>query len=187
MVCVVGWKDSGKTAVTVALVGALGARGWRVMTVKHGHGFDLDAPGTDSWRHRHEGGARRVVLAGPEEMAVMGQWGPDGEMELGEIVERFLPDADLVVAEGYKRTSMPKVEVFRAARHEAPLYRPDAPEADGFLAVVSDVALDLPGVACLPLDALDLGARLAELVERALLGGARPGGAAGRVSGEPSG
>jgi molybdopterin-guanine dinucleotide biosynthesis protein B len=54
VVCIIGRKNSGKTELTVALGAELKRRGYRVMTVKHGHGFQLDQPGKDSWRHRHE-------------------------------------------------------------------------------------------------------------------------------------
>ena len=52
------------------------------MSVKHGHHHDIDTEGTDSWRLRHEGGAEKVVLAGPEGFAVMGIWGAEGEAEV---------------------------------------------------------------------------------------------------------
>lgn len=167
---VVGWKDSGKTGLVVELCGELVDRGHRVMTLKHGHGFDLDAPGTDSWRHRHEGGAERVVLAGPDEMAVLGRWGPGGERGPGSLAARFCGDADLVLAEGWKEAPLPKVEVHRA-RGDGLLYDPGAPTAGFWVAVVTDRD-DLT----LPIPVLSLGddgvaARLAEMVEATLLAG----------------
>ncbi|MBI4539687.1 MAG: molybdopterin-guanine dinucleotide biosynthesis protein B [Gemmatimonadetes bacterium] len=170
VVCIVGKKKSGKTTLAVKLVAELAARGRRVMTVKHGHGFDLDTPGSDSWRHRHEGGARRVVLAGPQDLAVVGGWGPAGEMGLEEIVRRFLWDAEIVVAEGYKRERLPKIEIYRRAAHPEPVYDPArAHEIGRYLAIVTDA----PGfqAPCPIFDADDptLSARLADLVERDLL------------------
>lgn len=165
VVCVIGKKNSGKTTLTVALVAELVARGHRVMTVKHGHGFDLDTPGTDSWRHRHEGGASRVVMAGPEDMAVVGEWGPGGEPGLDTIVRRFVSDADVVVAEGYKAEALPKIEVFRQAAHADPIYDRRHQLAGSFLAVVTDVESFPADVPVLALDAPDLVPRLADLVE----------------------
>ncbi|HSR41731.1 MAG TPA: molybdopterin-guanine dinucleotide biosynthesis protein B, partial [Longimicrobiales bacterium] len=171
ILCVVGKKDSGKTTLVVRLVAELVGRGRRVMTIKHGHGFELDREGTDSWRHRHEGGAVRVAMAGPDRMAVMGSWGAAGEPGPEEIAARFLGDAELVVAEGYKGASLPKVEVYRADRHASPVYEPGAPGAAFFLAFVTD----RPDVD-LPLPVLDLGdpeliPRLADMVEASLLRG----------------
>ena len=65
ILCIVGKKNSGKTTLTVALAAELNRRGRKVMTVKSGHGFRLDEPGRDSWRHRHEGGPGEADL--PEE------------------------------------------------------------------------------------------------------------------------
>ncbi|NIP94768.1 MAG: molybdopterin-guanine dinucleotide biosynthesis protein MobB, partial [Akkermansiaceae bacterium] len=73
--------------------------GRRVMSAKHGHHFKVDTPGTDSWRHRHEGRAERVVLAGPDEFAVMGGWGGMAVRPLEGLVWDHLMDAEIVVAE----------------------------------------------------------------------------------------
>ncbi len=91
------------------------------MTAKHGHGFQLDQPGRDSWRHRHEGAAVRTVLASPSDFAVVGNW-PGEEMPLSELVDRFLWDADIVLAEGFKTAPEPKVEVFRDAPGSEPFF-----------------------------------------------------------------
>lgn len=169
VVCVVGRKDSGKTTVAVELVGELVGRGIDVSVVKHGHGFDLDHEGTDSWRLRHEGGARRVLMAGPEELGLVGRWGPEREPSLGTLVERFLADTGLVVAEGYKRERFPKIEVFRTAARARPLYRPEHPEAKTWLAVVTDAPDRVDGVRTFSLSDPDLAEALADLVEERIM------------------
>lgn len=169
VVSVVGFKDSGKTALTVALAAELARRGRRVMTAKHGHGFDLDTPGTDSWRHREEGGAERVLLVGPGELALVGGWGPGGERPLRVLVDRHLPEAEIVVAEGWRAGPEPKVEVYRAAAHSEPVHHPDSPVADTFLAVVTDRADYRPGHPVFPLHDDAHVQRVADLVEEVLL------------------
>ena len=166
VVCVVGKKRSGKTTTVVGLVRTLTARGHRVMTVKHGHHFRLDREGTDSWRHRHEGGAARVVLAGPEGLAVAGDWGPGGEEPLERLVARFLPDADLVVAEGFKSSAAPRIEVYRRGAHPEPLYTAGDPR---YLALLTDVAGFEAHVPVLDVDDAHRFEALAELVEARLL------------------
>lgn len=137
MISVIGWKDSGKTSVAVELVGALRQRGHRVMALKHGHGFRLDTPGTDSHRLRHEAGAERVMLAGPDEMAVLGGWGGEDEPGVTHLAGRYLWEADVVVVEGWKRAPLPAIEVVDRAREERePLWVPGAADRDRFLARV---------------------------------------------------
>ena len=144
ILCIIGKKNAGKTELTVALAGELNRRGFRVMTVKHGHGFRVDQPGKDSWRHRHEGGARRTVMVGPRDFAVVGGW-PGEEMSLSEVVRRFLWDAEVVLAEGFKSSPEPKIEVYREGVHAGPGYFLDDPGAGPTLAVVTDDPnLDLP-------------------------------------------
>jgi molybdopterin-guanine dinucleotide biosynthesis protein MobB len=170
VVCVIGKKKSGKTATTVGLIQELVTRGYRVMSAKHGHGFDLDREGTDSYRHRHQGGAHRVVMAGPEQVAVMGGWGSGGEVPLEELVARYLSDADVVVAEGFKTSGAPKIEVFRRAAHDRPLYGGN-PERDAtYLAVLTDVAGFEAHVPVLDVDDPARFQVLADLVEREVLG-----------------
>jgi molybdopterin-guanine dinucleotide biosynthesis adapter protein len=135
---VIGWKNSGKTSLMERLVADITARGFSVSTVKHvHHAVDLDQPGKDSFRHR-QAGAREVVLASADRFALMVEHrGP--EPELPAILARLAP-VDLVLVEGYKRDSHPKLEVWRAEtgqpmiQHDDPLVR----------AVATDAALSLP-------------------------------------------
>ena len=61
-ICIVGFSDSGKTGVTVGLVDALKHHGLRVGTIKHDiHGFEMDRPGKDSWRHKQAGASTTII------------------------------------------------------------------------------------------------------------------------------
>jgi molybdopterin-guanine dinucleotide biosynthesis protein MobB len=166
VVALVGKKKSGKTTVSVKLIEELDRRGYRVMTIKHGHHFDVDTPGTDSWRHRHEGGSERTVLAGPDGFAVVGSWPREQQMGVVELVRRFLSDADIVVVEGFKSEPVPKIEIFRKAAHAEPVFAPDSCR-DSVLGVVTDDALRYQGagVPILDIEAPEVGSRLADLVE----------------------
>ncbi len=166
---IIGNKKSGKTTLAVAVIGELARRGRRVMSVKHGHHFRLDTRGSDSWRHRHEGRAERVLLAGPDEFALMGDWGPEGEPSLDLLLARHLPEAEIVVVEGFRRARVPKVEIYRSAAQPEPVLNPERAEAMGALAVVTDRP-GLPwSVPVLDADAPDLAARVSDLAEAALL------------------
>jgi molybdopterin-guanine dinucleotide biosynthesis protein MobB len=167
VICVVGKKKSGKTTTVLKLVAALRRRGHRVMTIKHGHHFDLDREGTDSYRHRVEAGAERVVVAGPGQFAVMGSW-PDGtEPGPAALAARYLPDADIVVVEGFKLEPVPRIEIFRRETGHSPIWTASDPQAHRFIAGVTDDDAYRQAVPFPTFDADDpeLGDRLAEIVE----------------------
>lgn len=134
---VVGRKNAGKTTLTVFLAAELARRGHRVMTLKHGHHpADVDRPGSDSWRHFNEGGAERTLLASPE-IRVLFERTPD-EYDPIALARQYLAGADIVLAEGYKRAPLPKIEVFRPAVSPTPLYDASASNANQWLAIVTD-------------------------------------------------
>lgn len=174
-VCVVGNKNSGKTTFVVQLVAELASRGRRVMSAKHGHNFRLDAPGTDSWRHRREGGAERVLLAGPAGFAVVGRWPGGSEPSLDGALARRLAGADIVVAEGFRDSAAPKVEVFRADAQTEPVFGPERAGAAGVLCAVTDRPRAPWTAPAFAADAPDTAARAADLVEAALLPPGPPG------------
>ena len=139
LVAVVGKKNSGKTTLVVALVRELVRRGHRVMTIKHvSHPFEMDQQGRDTWRHMHEGGAERVVMETPGSRVLIAN--TDAEEGPRELAARFLGDAHFVVVEGFAKSDLPKVEVYRRAAHAQPLWAPDAPGADQFIAIVTDAS-----------------------------------------------
>jgi molybdopterin-guanine dinucleotide biosynthesis protein B len=178
LVAIVGKKKSGKTTVIERLVAELVRRGWRVGTIKHGHHFDLDTEGKDSWRHR-AAGSERVVLAGPDGHAVVGSWPLGRPVGPVELAARHLHDLDIVVVEGFKLEDVPKIEIFRKSAHPEPVFAPGSEGAVRLLAVVTDDdgharALSCPTFAP---DLPDLPARLAELVEDRLLDPAAGGAA----------
>ncbi len=168
-VSVIGNKNSGKTTLAVGLIAELARRGRRVMSVKHGHDFRLDNPGTDSWRHRHEGRAERVLLVGPEEFALLGDWDQEGEPFLDLLLTRHLAEAEIVVAEGFREAPVPKIEIFRAGAQPEPVLDPARAQTLGAIAAVTDRP-GLPwSVPVLDPDAPDTPARVADLVEAILL------------------
>ncbi len=110
VVGVAGKKNSGKTTLIEKLVKELRNRGYRIATVKHDvHGFEIDIPGKDTYRHR-EAGARLTIISSPDKVALVEM--REKEMDLEEILERFVEDVDLVITEGYKSHPIPKIEVY---------------------------------------------------------------------------
>jgi molybdopterin-guanine dinucleotide biosynthesis protein MobB len=137
IVSIIGRKNAGKTTLTVALAGELVRRGHRVMTIKHGHHpADADRKGSDTWRHFHEGRAERVLIASPD-LRVLFERSPDDYDPVG-LAQQYMHGADIVLAEGYKAAPLPKIEVFRRAVADAPIYREASPDAEQWIAVVTD-------------------------------------------------
>ncbi|GAB6097116.1 molybdopterin-guanine dinucleotide biosynthesis protein B [Desulfatiferula olefinivorans] len=109
----VGSSNSGKTTLIARLIGELKKRNVRVGVIKHAHhGFDLDREGSDSQTYQRSG-ADAVMLASPRGMALMRPCPNDADPDR---LIGFLSDMDLVIIEGYKRASYPKIEVHRADR-----------------------------------------------------------------------
>src|SRR5262249_1702018 len=99
--------------------------------------------GTDSWRHYHEGNADGVLIASPELRAVFERRPDDTDPE--SLARRYFADRDLVIVEGFNRSSVPKIEIFRKAVAAAPLVM-EAPARSPWVAVLSDTAV--PGLTC---------------------------------------
>lgn len=163
---ITGWKNSGKTTLTERLVRELTARGRTVATVKHAHhDFDIDKPGTDSFRHR-AAGAREVAIVSGRRWALMHELGDEAEPRLDDILARLAP-CDLVLIEGYKREPHRKIEARRAgARDHAPLSAQDP----NIVAVACD--RPQPGETLPVFDLDDVGA-IADFIERTV--GLTPG------------
>jgi molybdopterin-guanine dinucleotide biosynthesis protein B len=132
---IVGWSGSGKTTLLTALIPRLRAHGLTLSTVKHAHhGFDMDRPGKDTYRHR-EAGAHEVLVATTRRWALLHE--VDGpEPALSALLARMTP-VDLVLVEGFKTHEFPKLEVHRPALGKPPIW-PDWPDV---VAVASDAAL----------------------------------------------
>jgi len=132
IVSIVGSSGSGKTTVLESLIPLLRAKGVRVGTVKHGcHKLSLDEEGKDSWRHA-EAGAEVALVSTPSGLGVFRSL--DEELSLDELVELYLSDMDLILAEGYKQERISKIEVRRGPSDGSLLTK----EGEGLLAVVSD-------------------------------------------------
>lgn len=128
MVCIAGPSGSGKTTLMEELIRELSRRGYRVATIKHTHhAVELDQPGKDSWRHRQAGATVSVVVS-RRSVAIFGDL--ERELTVEELSGRFIHQADLILAEGYKSGGTPKIVVVGDGAW-------DAAEWTGVKAVVS--------------------------------------------------
>jgi molybdopterin-guanine dinucleotide biosynthesis protein MobB len=157
VISIAGKKNSGKTTLVVALAAELKRRGHRVASVKHGHhGFEIDQPGRDSWRHFHEGEVEAVLMMSASKIALVMRM--EEEPDPAALIERLYGGRgyDLVLVEGFKHGPFAKLEVYRRAVHERPVYDPsDAEAAARYLAVITDDPGFPAGVPVIPLDPED--------------------------------
>ncbi|MBI5255345.1 MAG: molybdopterin-guanine dinucleotide biosynthesis protein B [Burkholderiales bacterium] len=130
-----GPSGVGKTTLVERLIIELKARGQRVSVIKHAHKtFDIDHPGKDTWRHR-QAGAFEVMIASGHRLAKMREYEVQGQPTVHQLIAEMVP-CDWLLVEGFKHADIPKVEVWRAALGEPPMY-PDEP-------YVAAVATDAP-------------------------------------------
>ncbi|WP_054958533.1 molybdopterin-guanine dinucleotide biosynthesis protein B [Paenibacillus dakarensis] len=106
---IIGYKNSGKTALSCQLIAALTAKGIRVGSAKHdAHGFELDDEGTDSSRHLGSG-AVQTVLTSKTATRMM----RPSEVHLEEIAAMMQGTVDIIIAEGFKTAPFPKIALLR--------------------------------------------------------------------------
>lgn len=152
---IAGWSGSGKTTLIEKLIPEFSARKLSVSVIKHAHhGFDLDRPGKDSYRHRAAGATQVLMLSG-DRWVLMHELRGDPEPTLDEQL-RLLSPCDVVLVEGFKAAAVPKVEVHRPEHGKPPLWS-DNPHV---VAVASDACIECP----LPLLPLNDAAAITEFI-----------------------
>jgi molybdopterin-guanine dinucleotide biosynthesis protein MobB len=113
IVSIVGESKSGKTTLIEKLISELKSRGYRVATIKHTiHHLGFDKAGKDSWRHIQAGSTATAIVS-PDEVVLIKK--VNAEPALNDIARLFSEDYDIILAEGFKQSSAPKVEVHRKA------------------------------------------------------------------------
>jgi molybdopterin-guanine dinucleotide biosynthesis protein B len=111
IVSVVGKSKSGKTTLLEKLIQELKSRGYRVATIKHApNGMTFDEPGKDSWRHIRAGSEATVVSA-PDRVVMVRP--VSRALKLDELAVLFAEDYDIILTEGFRQDSAPKIEVHR--------------------------------------------------------------------------
>lgn len=134
VVTFVGKSGTGKTTFLEKLIPELKRRGLRVAVLKHdAHEFEMDKPGKDTYRFT-AAGADVVTISNAGKFAMVER--PSRELEVRDIISR-LPQVDLVLTEGYKKSRYPKIEI-----HRAELKCPLIAEEAELLAVMTDEPLD---------------------------------------------
>lgn len=119
--CVSGIKDSGKTGLIVKLINEFIREGYTVAAIKHdGHDYEMDREGTDTYRFAKEGAVKSVIFSDVQ-YSLNGK----GKRTLEEMIA-LCSDTDIVLIEGMKDSSYPKIEVVRRQISEQGVCAPES-------------------------------------------------------------
>ena len=162
VVSFVAKSGTGKTTILEKVIARLKERGYRVGVVKHdAHRFDIDHPGKDSYRLT-AAGADTMLISSPEKLAMIKKHAAAPSIE--ELLSTYFTDVDIVLTEGFKKSSMPKIELHRKERSATLLCRGE--EFDQTLvAVASDERLELD----VPVLDLNDALQVADFIEKSFL------------------
>jgi molybdopterin-guanine dinucleotide biosynthesis protein MobB len=142
VVSIVAKSGTGKTTLLEKLISEMKRRGYKVGAVKHdAHSFNIDREGKDSWRLT-QAGADTMLITSPDKLAMVKQYQTDQEPTLAETVASYCDDVDIVLTEGFKRSTMPKIEVHRQERSKKLLCRGEEHDPT-LIAVASDSSLEV--------------------------------------------
>lgn len=164
-IAIVGPSGSGKTELICRLLDWFAHQGLRVAVLKHTHHCDLGDRGKDTWRFR-QAGARVVALAGPGLLQLTRAY-PE-EPQLAAALAELASGVDLILVEGYKSGSLPKIVVLH----------PEIRETFPYTQVIATVSQDQAGLAgpvFLPGEVEAIGALIRAHLGLAESAPARPG------------
>jgi molybdopterin-guanine dinucleotide biosynthesis protein B/molybdopterin-guanine dinucleotide biosynthesis protein len=133
-------SGTGKTTLVVKLIAELTARGWTVGALKHdAHQFDIDREGKDSWKMA-VAGAAITTISSPGKTAIIRRH--ELEPELSQLLAPYAGQVDILLTEGFKKSSLPKIEAHRQELGQ-PLLSRGAQHDPCLIAVASNTALQL--------------------------------------------
>ncbi|WP_370773543.1 molybdopterin-guanine dinucleotide biosynthesis protein B [Clostridium sp.] len=148
-------SNVGKTYLLEGLIKELKVRGYSIATIKHDvHGFDIDKKGKDTYKHR-EAGSETVIISSKNRLAMIKEL--KEETELNDIIKMVL-DKDIILIEGYKKSNLRKIEVFRSGVSEKII----TPK-EKIIAVASDINIDIDDIIIVDRDDYK---KLADLIEK---------------------
>lgn len=121
VIAISGVKNSGKTTLITGILPFLKKEGLRVAVIKHdGHDFIPDVPGTDSFRIRAAGACGVAIYSDHQYMITE----ETADLQISGLVKQF-NKADLILLEGQKNSTFPKVEIVRAEISSGSVCNPD--------------------------------------------------------------
>jgi len=160
IISIVGKSDSGKTTLLEGLIAELKRRGYRVAIIKHTkHEVELDTTNKDTWRFSRAG-SELAAISSANCLAVFTKTTHDSSPQ--ELAQAISGDYDLILTEGFKQSSSPKIEVHRQEQGKELVSTPDH-----LLAVVTDEPLETN----VPQFSRNDVPKIADLIENTMLAG----------------
>jgi len=155
---IVGKSNSGKTTLLESLITELKRRGYRVAVIKHpAENLEVDTVNKDTWRFSRAGSDTSAITSG-RKLAVFKNI--EGDFIPEDLARFVCPDYDLILTEGFKQSSYPKIEVHRKDQGKDLLSPPEQ-----LLAVVTDAPVDVK----VPQFAKEETKKIIDLIESTLL------------------
>ncbi len=139
------YSGTGKTTLLIKLISILSDKGIRIGIIKHAHhAFDIDQPGKDSYKLK-KAGASEMLIGSVNRWALMVDAEKDQKFTLYDHIQRLDQDnLDLILVEGFKLETIPKIELVRPSLGNDLFF----PNDNNVIAIATDepltVETDLP-------------------------------------------
>jgi len=152
-------SGTGKTTLLIKLLPLFTANNIRTGVVKHAHHtFDIDYPGKDSYEIR-KAGAKQMLIGSSSHWALMVETEKNADNSLLDHIQHMDQDnLDIILVEGFKPETIPKIELVRPSLNK-PLFFPEDPN---IIAVATDDKL--PVSTTLPILDLNAPEQIAEFI-----------------------
>lgn len=148
-------SNVGKTFLIEGLIKELRGRGVSVATIKHDiHGFDIDQKGKDTYKHR-QAGAETVIISSKNRLAMIKELKEETDLE--DIIS-MVKDKDIILVEGYKKSDLRKIEVFRSSISDRIISK-----EEHLIAIASDIGMDIENIPVIDKEDYE---SLADLIEK---------------------
>jgi len=137
LICgIIGWKNSGKTYFAQKLINYFNSKNFKVASIKHAHHeFNIDKPGTDSFLHRLAG-SQEVIVSSSKRWVKINELRNKKEKSLKDLLSE-LDSPDIVIVEGFKNESHPKIEIIKENSNDYLFYK-----LNNIIGIVSDQKID---------------------------------------------
>lgn len=129
------FSGTGKTTLITKLLPLLISKGVKTGLVKHSHhDFDIDQPGKDSYRLRKAGASPVMLVSKYRRTIITEREIMDEPILATELTYLDQSEIDLVIVEGFKHETMPKIELHRPSLGKPLLF----PNDKNIIAIAAD-------------------------------------------------